>query len=521
MAHIRFPSWLVLSLALAACDGGQVDLDGGDGGEPLDAGPRDAGPPLACTIRTPLEGVLGETVSVMFDTRMTATRPRDLGLACGNTESELRWAPQEVVELRVPGSGPVAVELDTASEGTELELNTVLQVRRQCDRVPTGVFPPSCFDDVGSNDFRSRGAFMATGGETVFVLVTGYSQPPATQGTVDRGRIRLDVTMRSNSAPTLEGASFLLAIDDVRIEATGNDADGDVRGVALNFYDSAGELLDIYGDGEADADQDVFVVPFDPRPTAPDYLGRATVIGSEVNLAGYLRAVRAGRVGVRVFDAAWAQSAPRLVDITEGTPVGFGEACDFSRVCRPEMMCMDGTCGLSGPVAGICSGAIDLMVPAPEGEATSITRRGTTGGGRGSFAPSCVGPDGSIGAETVYFVTVPEDVTADLLVTTDLAGTGSTDTIVYLRAACGDSGTELACNDDIAGGNLRSAVEARDLGAGRYFIFVERFGGLSSGSIPHELRATLRPVLGSDAACDSAGVLNRCALGSCAAGICP
>jgi hypothetical protein len=527
MSLMRFSSPLVLSLALVACDGAAPVMDAGqDGGIAIpDSGPPDAGPPLACTDRRRLDGVLGDTVSVMFDTRMTETRPRDLGLNCGNVEAELRWAPQEVVELHVPGSGPVAVELDTVFDGnTDIEFNTVLQVRRTCETVPAGFFPPSCFDDVAQNDFRSRGALMANGGDVLFVIVTGYSAPPATQGTVDRGRVRLDVTVRNNTAPTITDASFLLALNDARIAASGMDADADVRGVALNFYGPAGELLDIYGDGAATEDGDVYVVFFDPTPTGTDYAGQAVVLGSQVNLAGYLRAVGATAAGFRVFDEAWALSAPRRVDIAEATLVGFGEECDATRVCRPEMTCVAGICGATGPIGGACGGAIDLMVPAPtEGMATSITRSGTTGAGEGNFAPrECVGDaNATIGAETIYRVTVPEGITADLLVTTDLPGTGMTDTILYVRGACPDSGSQLACSDDIRSGNLRSAVEVRDLAAGNYFVFVERYGGLASGSIPHELRATLRPVLASGATCDMTGTANRCATGTCTAGMCP
>jgi hypothetical protein len=523
MSLLRFSSPLVLSIALVACDGAAPMMDAGhDAGLP-DAGPPDAGPPLACSDLTPLDGVLGETVSVMLDTSMTETRPRDLGFSCGNVESELRWAPQEVVELRVPGSGPVAVELDTVFDGdTPVEFNTVLQVRRTCERAPVDAFPPSCFDDVGRNDFRSRGGFTAMGGEVVYVFVTGYSEPPATQGTVDRGRVRLDVTVRESSPPTLTAGSFLLALADSYVEATGMDAGGDARGVALNFYGPDGALLDIYGDGAATEDGDVYLVFFDPAPTTADYVGRAVVRGAEGNLAGYLRSVGATEAGFRVFDEAWALSTPRRVTIAEAELVGFGEACDTTRVCRPEMTCISGTCGVSGPVATACGGAIDLMVPAPEGTATSITRTGSVGAGRGNFAPDCVSnANATAGAETIYAVTVPEGVTADLLVTTDLPGTGGSDTIVYVRGACPDSGTELACNDDVRAMNLRSAVEARDLGAGTYYILVEQYGGLMSGSAPHELQATLRPVLGPGAACDMAGAENRCATGACAGGLCP
>ncbi|MCZ7683084.1 MAG: hypothetical protein M5U28_31450 [Sandaracinaceae bacterium] len=287
-----------------------------------------------------------------------------------------------------------------------------------------------------------------------------------------------------------------------------------------NFYDASG-LLDIYGDGEATEDGDVYVVFFAPAPTTADYAGEAVVPATVANVAAYLRAVDATHATYRVFDSAWAMSAPLRVDIEEATLVGFGEACDGTHVCRPEMTCASGTCAVQGPPAVACSGAIDLGAAA---DGVPVTRTGTTGAGYGVFAPStaCVAdPNGGIGAETIYTVTVPAGVTADLILTTDLPETGSTDTILYVRSTCGDSGTELGCNDDRARSDVQSDVTLMDLTEGTYYVFVERYGGLASGTIGHALRATLRPVLGSGEPCDDTGATNRCASGACSAGTCP
>jgi hypothetical protein len=499
---------------------------GTDAGVAADSGPPDSGPPLTCSDVTPLEGVLDGTVSVSFDTSMSETRPRDLGLGCGNVESELRWAPQEVVELTVPGTGAMAITLDTRFDGdTKDTFNTVLQVRRDCEAAPTDVFPPTCFDDAAQNDFRSNGTFTAMGGETVYVIVTGFSSPPAEQGTVDRGRVRLDVTVRQNSAPTISEGSLLLALEDTLVGASGSDADADVRGVALNFY-AGGELLDIYGDGQATENGDVYVVFFEPAPTTADYVGSATVLGSAVQLAGYLRNVGADRAQMRVFDEAWTLSDGLMVDVVEANTVGLGETCDRTNVCRREMSCVSGVCAASGPAASACGRAVAIEIPAFTTEASAAMATGSNAAGMGNFAPSsadCVDPMAVVGTEAIYVVTIPDGVTADLLVTTDLPGTAAaTDTVVYLRGECADSGTELACNDDIntSGMIYQSNVEARGLAAGDYYIFVELYGGARS-TTSHQLRATLRPVLASGEACDMAGVLNRCATGSCAGGLCP
>lgn len=522
MSLTRFPSTILLSLVLlAACGESPQPNDDAGPVNPPDAGPRDAGPPLACSETRRVDGVLGETVTVMFDTRMTETRPRDLGLTCGNTDPELRWAPQEVVELRVPGTGRFAVDLDTVFDGdTDADFNTVLQVRTTCETAPTATWPPTCFDDVSLEEFRSRGSFMANGGDTVFIIVTGYSEPPAAQGTVDEGRVRLDITVRENTAPTVTSGSFALALDDVELIASGHDPDADAYGVLLNFYGPGGQLLDIYGDGQATLDGDAFPVLFKEEPNTADYEGHATV-PAITNLAPFLRAVGARRASFRVFDRAFEASEPLMVDIVEGTFVGIGEACGGTNVCRKELTCTAGICAATGEVAAACENARVIEVQ-PNGQPVDVT--GTTGAGVGSFAPkdtACGGVNATIGAEAIYAVTIPEGVTADLLITTNLPATGDTDTVLYVRSECADSGTELDCEDNRARGDLQSDNEVYAAGPGTYYIFVERWGGLAMGTIPHALRVTLRPVLESGATCDPSGTLNRCRLGACTDGICP
>ncbi|MDQ3031402.1 MAG: hypothetical protein M3Y87_03225 [Myxococcota bacterium] len=505
------------SLALVGC-GEPPPIDPTPDASQDDAG-VDAGPPLTCTSTMTLEARMGETVSAMFDTTMTETRPRDLGLTCGNPAAELRWAPQEVVELLVPGSGPVAVAFDTAVSGTDEGFNTVIQVRRTCEAVPEGIFPPTCFDDVSRSEYRARGVVQAMGGDTLFFVVTGYTDPPAMTGTVDRGRVQVDFTVGANTAPTASSGYLRLANADVLVGATGMDAERNAAGVAMNFLGPDGALLDIYGDGEATMDGDVFWVFFDPPPTTADFTGRTTVLATQVNLGGYLRAVNASAALFRVFDTAWASSAPLEVAIEEATLVGLGEACDVENVCRLPMTCSATTmtCEVTGAARAVCESGTVVTIEAPTDVATSTMLAGNTGAGMGQYEASCAAGMPTIGAERVYIVPVPEG-TFDLQVTTDLPGTGMVDTIVYVRTLCPDSGTELACNDDLAAANLQSAVEVRDLEAGVVYVIVERKGGLASGTIPHEIRFTLRPVRASGETCDVAGVTSRCAAGSTCAG---
>lgn len=511
----------ILALGLAGCDGGTPGTDGG-----VDAAiEEDAGPPLTCANVMQLTAVLDDTVSVTFDTAMTETRPRDLGLACGNTEAELRWAPQEVVEVTIPGDpgSTYAVEFTSNVPGTDPNFNTVIQARDSCEHVPAQSFPPRCFNDIAADEFRTSGAITVPGGTVLYFIITGFSDPPAEQMTVDRGTVEVDFTVRRGDAPTISDGYLRLAGDDVRIQLTGNDPNADVRGVAMNFYGSDGALLDIYGDGAATEDGDIFVVRFDAPPaTGMDWTGGAWVYATDINLGPYLRSARVAEVQFRVFDAAWGVSAPLRRPIEEGTLVGLGETCDDDHYCRLEMVCSSGVCVPDAAVGRLCDGAPDISVPATEFMGATVTRMGTTGAGEGliDIPGDCVRGDvyAGIGAEAVYKVDVPL-AAFDLLLTTDLPGTGMTDTILYVRSQCPDSGTLLGCNDDVASGVAGSQLELRDLTMGTYYVFVERYRGLASGTIPHELGVTVRPIVASGQTCDAA--TTRCATGTCTAGMCP
>lgn len=509
-------------------DTGPVDIgvDAGtpDMGEP-DMGTPDAGPPFACEQPMRVDGVLDQAVSVMLDTTMTETRPRDLGGNCGNTASELRWAPQEVLEFHVPGTGLVGVTFDTAFPETDATFNTVVQIRETCERVPASNFPPRCFDDIGPMQYQSQGGFEAMGGDVVYIIVTGFSRPPAGQGTVDTGRVRIDFTVRANTAPTITSGSVILAQDDTIITVSGSDAEMGAAGVVMAFY-IGDTQLDIYGDGVAD-ENDVFSVPFEMLPTGTDFVdAQATVFGAQVNLTGYLRGVGATTVRARVYDQAWAVSDTLDIMIQEGQIIGLGEQCDIlGVVCGAPLVCgASGTCEATPEVAAACGAAIGIPLTVSTTTATVTNQTGTTGAGAGVFVPEdgCVAQaQGVIGAETIYALEVPAGALVDLLVTTDVPGTGDTDTIIYLRSQCESVSTELACNDDRVQGDLQSDIQALSVGPGTYYLFVERYGGLNMGTAPHEVQVTVRPVRSSGQSCDDAGVLNRCAGGACSAGVCP
>lgn len=507
-----------------AGDTSDVGVDAAPDAEP-DAPEPDVGPPLTCATSTRVEGVMGETVSVELDTRTAETRPRDLGLACGNTSYELRWAPQEVVELVIPGEGPVAVTLDTANDGTDANFDTVVQVRDTCERVPTGVFPPTCFNDVPElgalGDFRTRGGFTAEGGETVYVIVTGFSDPPAERGTVDEGAVQLDIAMTPASAPELASGSIFLLRDDTIFTITGVDPGLDMVGVVVEFLVD-GEPVDISGDGEA-GEEDVFGVDFGRAQAEETDTFEVTILGAEIAVAGFIRDTGVTQVRMRIFDSAFSISAPVVVDVTEAEEVGPGEACGDLRLCAEGLACEEAVCVVSPEIVAACEAATPIELPELMDTAVSTTVTGTMVAGNGLFAgsPTCAQNPGSAfaGAEIIYTLTVPEGRTVDLNLTTAIPET-ETDTILYIRAACADATQEVACNDDIDQA-FRSAVALSDVAAGTYYVFVEQYGGSAAGGEAYGLNVGMRPVLDAGATCDPQGQQNRCANGPCAEGVCP
>lgn len=470
---------------------------------------------------TTIDGVLGDTVSVDFDTTMTMTRPRDLGLRCGNASGEVRWAEQEVVEFHVPGTGPLGVHFSAVNSGTQLDFNTVIQVRHgECRSVPSQSFPPSCFDNASATEVRSAGGVQAMGGDTLFFIVTGYSDPPASEMTVDAGAIHVDFTVEANTPPTLTSGSVILAGAETIVTAEATDPDGPIVGWVASFYTAAGRL-DIFGDGVAD-DNDVLTFAFESVDTAGmTYTGHDQIrSATEYTIAAYCRAVVCTQIGIRVFDADYAGSDELRVDVQEAAFVGTGGACDATHLCSGGLACTGGICVVTPAAAAACATAMPFVIPTPTDTATSVHVTGTIPAGTGVFNSTC---GMTPGRERIWILTVPAGH-FDARLTTDVAGTAAgTDTVMYIRSVCADSGSQLAmgCNDDITSTNLHSSLAFQDLAEGDYYVFVETYSGATAA---YGVSATLIPVLDPGATCDSTGLTNRCATGTCPAGagaVCP
>ncbi len=268
-----------------------------------------------------------------------------LSEGCGNAPS-----PQEIVGLTLPGSGDVAVSFTLATEGTA-DFDTVVEYRPACASFADAV----CFDDTGM-DLRSSGTFIAEGGTTVFVVVTGFDGDAS-------GGWQMDVEVAPATAPTLDTVQAYL-VDDVRFElrVTGSDAEGNVVGYDVSFLDDAGAAIDVEG-------QTVFSVGFNR-----DLTGETSFMAEgSLNLEEAPTLAAAVQAQVTLVDATTLTSDPSTVTILDLVEVGGGDACDnlTTNICSAGYDCTELVCTFPPATVTACEAATAITVT--PGDTTATT----------------------------------------------------------------------------------------------------------------------------------------------------
>lgn len=484
-----------------------------DGRERLDAGPSmDLG---TCSAPRRVVLTLGVDETVTGNTEGGPEGSLNLG-ACGNPMASPR-PPQDVWAVELPGSGPLGVAFDLV-EGTPEDFDTVVQVRTSCETPPAA--PDACFDDASLREVRSAGAFVATGGTTVYLVVTGFAGGMDTRAS---GSYTMRLRAEPNEAPELTSASAR-RVDDDRLEVfvSGADRDANAAGIGVQFLGATG--MPVPANSAAPTELGPYFIGFDEEVGSTSFADARVTLPGSAELDGVGTATH---VRVFAFDVYGARSATRDVPIEMVTEVGFGQACDAARLCRSPNVCERGMCAASAATRALCDAAMPIVLgPAGGGGAPGVsTHLVTLAAGDGVSSGN--GCEFSADAdEEVLAVTVPEGA-FDLVVSTNLpANPPSLDTIVYVRSTCVDDSTELVCDDDYAGapeGDVRSMAVLEDVAPGVYYVFVDGYEPFSRPTtVAVELR--LRPVLGSGASCDPRGATNRCRSGPCpssGAPVCP
>lgn len=511
---------ILLALAalvpLSACgDDTSPSVDAGTDSAPADSGADDSSvddtsvpPPTPGVCEEPVAatGEVG-TITVTGDTSMVMARPRDLG-ECGNEEAP-RFAPQEVVAYTVPGSGEIGVSFTLDTAGTASDFAAVLQVRTDCETIPPS---SACYGAVDRQPtLPAAGGILANGGDVIYFIVTGWADVAAPY--TDRGAWAMDITAGPISAPTLVAGQLARVGDTLEVTlSTTDDLGAETYRLEVQTADGMG--IDVNGDGSVD-EGDWLVGEF-IEDSAPAFVGTDRWLNLFGRLLDDAMAVQAE---VAVRDIFGAESAPMTLSF--GPAAGVGEACSATVFCAQALTCTADLCAASAPAVSDCAGSTALTIDTPTDMTTRTTVSGTVPAGTGSLSPGCTA---GVGPEAIYTVTVPATGTYDVIARTDLSGTGSTDTLLYLRTTCEDPTTELVCNDDIDydGMVYTSHIDLLDAAAGDHVIVVEQWSFFPTDARgPFQMEVSLRPVLATGAACDNAGANNRCAAGACAASVCP
>lgn len=491
---------LLVAVAMVGCgdDDGMIEVDGGsdagtDGSMMMPDSTTDA-PPGMCADARVIELTAGAQ-QITGDTSAAAAT-RTLGEGCGDEPTG-----QELLAFEIPGAGNVGVRFSLVNDDTEFD--TVVEVRPAgCDDVTDSL----CFDDAEPPfEVRSAGSFIVTGGEVLYVIVSGYDAEAV-------GAWTMDVVVTPNpTAPEITGGTALL-VDGARLELSveGADEDGDTSGYVLSFLNDGGTAIGLDTDDDpATPDETEFVFGFDT-----DLSGMTTFTGNSrvTGLDEIEELAAATQVRVYLYDAFDLQSESMTFDLVAVTESGLEGPCvDGESVCADAFVCEEEVCVIPDAAVDACEAAtVVTLVPG-----TASVQTASIAAGDGALLASC---GDTFGDEALYRVTVPAGA-FDLVATTVRAANDveSVDTVVYVQSFCGDPSTEGedGCNDDIAEGDFRSTVQLTDVAAGTYTVGVELWGGATEASTV-ELAITLRPVLAAGLPCDPTGAANRCADTECA-----
>lgn len=501
---------IALSLfGLTACDPETTTDAGTDGGiptadtPPTPDVPRDTRPAggTCADVRT-VTLTMGENTI----TGDTTGRPMDQTLSC----AAFMASPQEAIQFTVPGSpgDTIAVDLTTAVDGTAFD--TLIEVRPTCMDADNGI----CEDDIDYPDEpRTNLTVAVPGGTTLVAIITGY-------GTDNVGPWTMRATIREANPPTITSATATLDETTLTVSATGGDVDGDAAGVVVEFLNAAGDPITLTFDGGGTASE--FPFDFDESVDGMTTFTGETVVGG---LDEFPELADTMTVRVRIYDRAALESDSVLATTILATTVGLGEACDgVETVCAPGLACEADVCALTPEVVAVCATSTALTLAAfpsaTEASVTTVTPAPSIAVDEGVLTAPC--QDNTPGAEALYSLTIPAG-NFDLLVTTAGTTTGETDTVVYVMSTCGDTfgAAEDYCADDVDDEDLSSALEIRDIPSGDYTLAFEVFGEIKAAADIDAI-VTVRPVLDAGAACDPAGVTNRCSTGTCpSSAMCP
>lgn len=359
--------------------------------------------------------------------------------SCGGSGGEyiIQWVPD--------ATGPVCFD----TTGTDSNVDTVVYVQRQCGVTGTEL---ACNDDPTTGGLQAMTEVYVQAGQPYYIIVDSYSnydsyQPfilNARQGTCGsvaptpptpsygaagscaqpheiNGFGALNVTIPPNNAA-------------IAGQCGGSGAEYVTRWTAEQSgpvcFSSAGTETDtvVYVRSHCIAEGTELVCNDDP-PTG-GLQGEVTV------------QVQSGSSYFVVVDtySNEGRALPAVLNVTQGACSGSGPA--------PQPGGVGSTCSTAHAVNGY--GSLDVMLP------------GTTGG----MAGSC----GGSGSE--YVLAWEADMSGEICISTPDT---EVDTVVYVQRQCGNSSTEIACNDDPPTGGVQAQTQATVQAGQTYYVVVDQY----------------------------------------------
>ncbi len=155
------------------------------------------------------------------------------------------------------------------------------------------------------------------------------------------------------------------------------------------------------------------------------------------------------------------------------------------------------TAGPNASAAAGASGGSSCQAPVPLEPGTEV--QGDTSEGRSALRGRC-GPPGA--PEHVYALHVEQPSLLTVTVQSQF------DAVLYVQQRCGDTGSELACNDDAQQGDTSRSQVRLVVPPGDYFVVVDGYpGGDAPPAGAYTLLATVEPIPPVEEVCRRAEVL--------------
>jgi hypothetical protein len=314
------------------------------------------------------------------------------------------------------------------------------------------------------------------------LLVNVAEQPVRSKGEMcdptakaDRCGSRLECSAASSTCldhvgPTLTKAGYWTTSDGPLLVAAGVDHADDVTQVEIGFLDGSGASVQVNLNNDSANPQ-----------MASSFVETAGISTNDGQVGLQITPTQTFTDVVKAVSLVAVDAAGKRGDAITATLMaqpsrGSGMSCDVHGFdfCSGNSACMPGSADthscqpITTAQAAACAAApvVDL----------SKKQLVVTGHNSGSSlwepAEGCVASTGMHHPETVIKLRVPAAV--DLLtLSTDRRET-LTDTVLYVISACGTSNpTVLGCNDDLASGNVASAVNLTDVAPGDYYVIVD------------------------------------------------